>query len=252
MPQTKIQQAFSKSAYGYDAQTALHRGIADKLLAQAADRRPAAILDAGCGTGYLTVKAKAMFPGAHVIGLDFAPGMLRIARKRHEGIIWRLGDIHHLPFDADSMDLLISNLTYQWARDLPKAFMEARRVLRMEKPFLAALFGFHTCDELFQCLEAAKTDAQFHRLSNEGDIREYLRRAQFTHTRVRHEHIELSFKDMYGLLYWLKSIGANNLLQEGFLGPRCLARATAIYQEHFGGECGIRATFEVIWIHARK
>ena len=89
----KIQRGFSESAKTYDLFSGLHREIADKLFAQAArEHTPSALLDVGCGTGYLTVRLKDRFPQSKIIGLDFAQGMLEVARSKQEDIIWILAD----------------------------------------------------------------------------------------------------------------------------------------------------------------
>ena len=82
--------------------------------------------------------------------------MLDVAASKHEDIGWVLADGNHLPFADDSFDILISNLAYQWARDLTQAFTEARRVLVPDGIFACTLFGYHTCQELFQSLDEAK------------------------------------------------------------------------------------------------
>ena len=154
----KIQRGFSESARQYDLYSGLHREIADKLLAQVIkEPKPSALLDVGCGTGYLTVKLKDHFPQSKIIGLDFAQGMLEVARSKHEDIAWVLADGNDLPFSDGSFDILISNLAYQWAGDLSRAFTEARRVLSPDGVLACTLFGYNTCQELFQSLDEAKT-----------------------------------------------------------------------------------------------
>ena len=77
----KIQHRFSQSAHRYDRFSSMHRGIADQLLACVIKGpTPSALLDVGCGTGYLTVKFKEHYPQSKIIGLDFAQGMLDVAR----------------------------------------------------------------------------------------------------------------------------------------------------------------------------
>src|SRR5215467_5256716 len=50
----------------------------------AGDVRGLAVLDAGCGTGYLARKLRDR--GAHVTGVDIAERMIEIARADHAGI----------------------------------------------------------------------------------------------------------------------------------------------------------------------
>ena len=250
----KIRQGFSASAEQYDLFSSLHREIADKLLAQVIkEPKPSALLDVGCGTGCLTAKLKNHFSQSQIIGLDFSQGMLKMACRKHEDIAWVLADGNNLPFCDGSFDILISNLVYQWAGGLTKAFTEARRVLSPHGVLACALFGYNTCQELFQSLDESKTGAvQFTRLPDKAEVCEALVISGFNNPLVDCEQIKIQFKDMRDLIAWLKSIGANNLPREGYVGKEAMARAGAIYRERFAYHNGVQATFEVIRVYARK
>jgi len=251
----KIQDKFSQSAHRYDRFSGMHRGIADQLLACVIKEPiPLALLDVGCGTGYLTVKLKEQYPKAKIVGIDFAQGMLDVARAKHEGIAWVLGDGNSLPFTDGSFDIVTSNLAYQWAGDLSRTFSEARRVLVHDGVLICTLFGYNTCQELFQSLdEAKKSRLQFQRLPNGPQVREALSVGGFKNSETVCEQVKVEFKDMRELIVWLKMIGANNLSRGGaYLGPETIAKAAAIYQEKFSCRQGIRATFEVIRVYAKK
>jgi malonyl-CoA O-methyltransferase len=250
----KIRRGFSESAKTYDLFSSLHRGIADTLFAQVVkEPEPSAILDMGCGTGYLTVRLKEHFPQSKIIGLDFSGEMLEVAAHKHDGIAWVLADGHNLPFSDGRFDILISNLAYQWAGDLSRAFSEARRVLAPNGILACTLFGYNTCRELFQSLDEAKTKAlRFTRLPDGPQVREALANSGFKNPKVDSERIKIEFNDMHELITWLKSIGANHLLREGFLGPEAISRAASIYRKKFSYFKGVRATFEVIRVYVKR
>ncbi len=254
MNSTKIQQGFSGSAKTYDLFSSLHREIADRLFAQVIKGpAPSALLDVGCGTGYLTGRLKEHFPQSKIIGLDFSSGMIEAAARKHEGIAWVLADGNNLPFSDGRFDILTSNLAYQWAGDLSRAFSEARRVLAPSGVLACTLFGYNTCRELFQSLDEARTKAlQFTRLPDLPQVREALAASGFKNPKVDCEHIKIEFNGMHELIAWLKSIGANNLLREGFLGPEAISRAASIYREKFSYLQGIGATFEVIRVYGKR
>jgi len=250
----KIRQGFSQSAGQYDLFCGLHREIADKLLAQVIKGSPpSALLDVGCGTGYLTGKLKEHWPKCKVIGLDFAQGMLEVARLKHEDIHWVLADGNQLPFSGGCFDLATSNLAYQWAEDLAHTFFEVRRVLRPNGMLACTLFGYHTCRELFQSLDEARGEAfQFVRLPDQLKVREALISSGFENPIVDGRQIKMEFKDMYALITWFKAIGAPHLPREGYLGADVISRAALIYREKFSYLQGIGATFEVIGVYAKK
>jgi malonyl-CoA O-methyltransferase len=258
MPQTinnKIQRGFSESAKTYDLFSSLHKGIADKLFARVAkERAPSALLDVGCGTGYLTARIKDHFSQSKIIGLDFAQGMLEVARSKKEDIIWILADGNNLPFSSGCFDIVISNLAYQWAEDLSRAFSEVRRVLSPSGTLACTLFGYNTCQELFQCLdEAGGRRLQFVRLPDQLKIREALIVSGFRNPIVECEQIKIEFKDMYELMAWFKVIGAPHLPREGYLGPEAVSRAASIYLGKFAYLQGsVGATFEVIRVYAKR
>jgi malonyl-CoA O-methyltransferase len=257
MPQTlsKIQRSFSAAAEKYDTSCGLHREIAGRLAAVLTRpaAMPAAVLDAGCGTGYLTALMADRFPGARVIGLDFARGMLEAARLKRPDLTWLLGDIHKLPFSDGRFGLLVSNLSYQWSGDISRAFAESRRVLAPGGVLAGTLFGYHTCHELFESLhEAASGTLQFHRLPDETMVRDALISAGFKNPEIKCEPAQVPFKDMYELMFWLKAIGANNLPRDGHVGKQAMARAADIYVRRFASGQGVQSTFEVIWVYAQR
>ena len=250
----RIKQGFGGSAKDYDRFSGLHREIADKFFAQVVrEQAPAALLDVGCGTGYLTAKLKCHFSQSKIIGLDFSREMLEVASHKHQGVGWVLADAHDLPFSDGCFDILTSNLSYQWAGDLSRAFREARRVLSPSGILACTLFGFRTCQELFQSLGEAKTTAlQFIRLPDESQVREALTISGFENPGIECELIKKEFNGMRELMAWLKSIGANNLSREGYLGPEAMSRASDIYRRKFAYSKGVAATFEVIKVYAKK
>ncbi len=250
----KIRRRFSESAKRYDLFSGLHRDIADKLLAQVIKApRPSALLDVGCGTGYLTALLKDHFPQCKIIGLDFSQEMLKVARSKYADIAWVLADGNNLPFSDGRFDILISNLAYQWMGNLARAFTEARRVLAPDGILACTLFGFNTCQELFQSLDEARAGTlQFIRLPDQSQVREALAISGFKNSQVDSQHIRIEFKDMHELIGWLKLIGANNLSRKGYLGPEAISKAAAIYRDKFFYLRGVGATFEVIRVYAKK
>ena len=62
-------------------------------------------LDVACGSGKLTAElAKIAGKPGHVVGLDFSPRMLDIARAAHPSLEFVEGDALDLPFDDRSFD----------------------------------------------------------------------------------------------------------------------------------------------------
>jgi ubiquinone/menaquinone biosynthesis C-methylase UbiE len=86
------------------------------------------LLDAGCGSGlfsHMAIKA-----GAEVIGIDAAPGLLEVARKRNPQNNFMEEDLEAMPFADDSFDVVVGFNSFQYAGSFDKALAEAARVLK--------------------------------------------------------------------------------------------------------------------------
>ena len=66
-----------------------------------------ALLDVGCGPGY--VSAAAAERGAEPVGLDFSNEMIGIAKKAFPQIEFREGDAQNLPFADGTFDRVVAN-----------------------------------------------------------------------------------------------------------------------------------------------
>ena len=91
-------------------------------------------LGSGRGTDVLRL-ADAVGPAGHAYGVDVSDGMVEKARQTAE----RLGvgnasfvkaDLQHLPFAAESVDLVLSNCTINHAADKAAVWREVFRVLK--------------------------------------------------------------------------------------------------------------------------
>ena len=88
----------------------LRRMTVDQALIHSGDR----VLDVGCGTGEVTLLAKIRANEGNVYGIDPAPEMIAVARKKaaRKGldIDFRVGVIETLPFPDASLDVVTSSL----------------------------------------------------------------------------------------------------------------------------------------------
>jgi ubiquinone/menaquinone biosynthesis C-methylase UbiE len=104
-----------------------------ELIVQRAGVEPGMeVLDVACGTGNATLPAARA--GARVTGLDFAPGLLEIARERAADAMVEIdfveGDAQQMPFDDSSFDRVVSTFGHMFAPDHRRMADELRRVLR--------------------------------------------------------------------------------------------------------------------------
>jgi demethylmenaquinone methyltransferase/2-methoxy-6-polyprenyl-1,4-benzoquinol methylase len=109
------------------------------------------VLDLCTGTADLAIAACASEPGASaVVGVDFAPGMLAVARRklRDRGLLGRVrlvrGDVTHLPASAGSVDAVTVAFGVRNVEDTAGAFLEMHRVLRPAGRFAILEFATPT------------------------------------------------------------------------------------------------------------
>lgn len=94
------------------------------------------VLDIACGTGIPSLLvAPIILPGGTVTGVDLAPGMVELSKKKAEqrGIKnaeFREADGESLPFPDDSFDVVLCNHGLEHMTDKQKAISEMRRVLK--------------------------------------------------------------------------------------------------------------------------
>ncbi len=117
------------------------RPIAADLIKAAGIKKGDRVLDVATGTGAAAFLAKEKAgPQGRVAGVDLNPGMLQTARalaqqqnsgsEQDEGSIeWYHSSADDLPFDDESFDVVICNLSLQFFPDKPAALREMRRVL---------------------------------------------------------------------------------------------------------------------------
>lgn len=120
----------------------LRKSTVEQALIQPGD----SVLDVGCGTGEVTLPAKSRAMHGHVYGIDPAPEMIAVARKKaaRKGIDvdFRVGVIEALPFPDSSIDVVTSSLMmHHLPEDLKaRGLAEIYRVLKPGGRLLIADF----------------------------------------------------------------------------------------------------------------
>ena len=132
----RIRQMFDQVAAGYDARNRLFSADRDRAWRQRAARRTGlrpgqTALDLCTGTGKLAHELLPFVgPSGRVIGVDFSPAMLELARTREPQVEFRLGDVTRLSEADASIDALTIGFGLRNLVDRDAALREMFRVLR--------------------------------------------------------------------------------------------------------------------------
>jgi arsenite methyltransferase len=129
-----------KSVEGYLADADL--GLGCGLPTEHAGIEPGdTVLDLGAGAGIDAFVARRLVGEmGRIYGVDMTPDMVARARANAEklgyrNVEFRLGEIEHLPFERESIDVVISNCVLNLVPDKTRAFSEMFRVLRANAHF---------------------------------------------------------------------------------------------------------------------
>ena len=163
-----------------------------------------------------------------------------------------------LPFQPESLDLVVSALAFQFVNDLPGMLAQIRRALKPDGLLLAAMIGGETLTELRQSFAAAEAECEggvSPRVAPFADLRDVgalLQRAGFALPVTDVDRVVVRYTNAFALMQDLRRMGATNILVERRRTPTrraTMLRMAQIYGERFADPDGrIRATFDVIWL----
>ena len=262
----EVRRSFERAAQGYDAAAILQHEVCKRMLERLdyVKLAPAAILDAGTGTGNAIPGLMARHRGTPLFALDLAVAMLERARARVRW--WQTvpglrpplhsiaGDIERLPLADESIGLVWSNLALQWVNDLPAALAEMRRVLQPGGLIMFSTFGPDTLKELRSAYGSVDARTHVNRFHDMHDIGDMLVHAGYADPVMDMEPFTLTYAEVRDLMRDLKAIGAHNSTRgrPGSLTAKSTLKAVADNYERFRTAGRLPASFEVVYGHAWK
>lgn len=164
-------------------------------------------------------------------------------------------DSETLDLQQASHDLVIHAHALHWANDPVGQLVQCRRALRPDGFLLASFFGGQTLYELRACLAQAETEITgglSPRVLPMAEIRDaggLLQRAGLSLPVADTYPLTVSYASPFHLMRELRTMGEANALDARLRHPTrrsVLLRAAEIYEDSFGADGRIPATFEII------
>ncbi|MCD2175731.1 methyltransferase domain-containing protein [Rhizobium sp. C4] len=166
--------------------------------------------------------------------------------------------LEQLSLAPESVNLVVSPLSAHLTNDTPGLFIQARRALKPDGLFLAAIPGAGTLAELREALLSAEeelTGGVSPRVIPFADVRDIgalLQRAGFALPVADVETYTVRYDSIFPLMRDLRHMGMANPLAGRSRTPpgrKLFVRAGEIYAERFSDPDGrIRATFSIIYL----
>jgi len=132
----RVREMFDRISPSYDRMNLLMSMGCDgrwrRLGVRASGAQPGdAALDVCCGTGDFAVELRrAVGPSGRVVGLDFSPQMLEMARRKSSAVEWLQGDALALPFADGEFAAACVGFGVRNLSDHGRGFAEMARVVR--------------------------------------------------------------------------------------------------------------------------
>ncbi len=260
LDKTKIKAAFSRHAVSYDQAAGLQIAVGLELISQIKlNQPPINILDIGMGTGFLARELCRRNRHFKLFGCDIAHGMNRYnlqSIKTPLPIYPVTADAERLCFRAQQMDMIISNLSYQWLNEIGQGLSEARRALKPGGRLILTSMGEQTLHELRDCFTQAYREqkgqepAYTHRFINKAKLLELMEGVGFKQVRVESRIYLRLYQGLGELLDALKQLGALNASVDrprGLSGKAIIKRTQQLYRQKYSQAGQLKAGYEVLF-----
>lgn len=196
-----------------DPQFAWGMRVLERVSAIGAER----VLDAGCGSGRITMELTRKVPHGYVVGCDLSLNMAHAAANtlgtRGEAVVCT--DLAQLPFHH-AFDLIFSTATFHWIRDHDRLFGELRQALRRNGRLEAQCGGGPNLAVVHARAEALATEPGFRSyfeaweepwfFASPEDTAARLLRAGFTMAKCTLEHTPTEFPDRQHYRAFLEAV----------------------------------------------
>ncbi len=250
----KIRQSFAMAADSYDQMARLQKQVALKLVDWCGSPEPGqAVLDVGCGTGFLTEYLAANLQDGQVVALDMALPMLQktCSRPLLRHCYRVCADAENLPFTGPVFDAIYSSLALQWCQSLTATLQGFKQALKPDGKLFFSTFGPQSLQELKTAWRAVDDKPHVNEFVTLAGLRQALSSAGFKQIEIRRQLYEMAYPDVWALMRELKAIGAHHVDREPgqlLVTRKQMERMIATYPKQKTG--GIIASNEIVFVKA--
>ncbi|WP_339998263.1 malonyl-ACP O-methyltransferase BioC [Priestia aryabhattai] len=265
-----LKKRFNNHAKTYDAYADVQKSMANQLIDQLSTNffnQEIAILEIGCGTGYLTQLLCEKFPKAAITAVDLSSGMMELAKKKvtEDRVSFICGDIEEISIEGH-YDLIISNATFQWFNSLHTTIKKLYKQLKPTGSLLFSTFGNRTFQELHSCYSHAKQRLGLFSNSSPGQLffslEELSQICEQALVPLREDPFKLSKMEKLEIQYFptvqefftsIKKIGASNSNEESYCQrPSFFRELINLYENNHRDENGIKVTYHCLMFNITK
>ena len=245
-----VARRFSDAATTYDAWSHPLALVANGL-AEFLPKEASQVLDVGCGTGLMVSLVRKKYPEARIVGMDPAPGMVELCRKKWRGdprasFVLSQAEAFSSP---PIFDLAVSSSCAHWFSDKAAAVQSIARSMVSGGTVAAAIPVEGNFSEFYDSYTAAMGQPLSWCSSLYVDWRPIFEGAGFSMDQWHVKKLPLLIPEPSYILDFLKGIGTIPIDLSGKT-PASICRAnrlTEYYQAHFAQEGGVRMTWCVLY-----
>ena len=241
----RIKQCFSKAAACYGDAASVQKKVAFQCAKYCPEGQFKKVLDVGSGVGFLFSELKDRIVFDSYVSLDLVHPML-LEQKKLSVPLLIAADGENIPLQEEQFDLLVSSSAMQWYSNPEESIPESFKMLKRKGRFAVAIFVKGTLCELadislktgFGSVKELK-DAEFYMgiISGISNIR-------VSFDRARHE---VYFPSVIEFLRNHKRTGAVASSGSISWGKSKYLNFIKEYEKKYGGEQGVRASYEVLF-----
>lgn len=263
----RIAKAFSKAALSYDAVANLQREVAGKLagmeMSLGANVAEKTLLDLGAGTGFVSDFLLEKKPGYTFVLADLSLAMCKYAQEKlrrkytanAERVALINADMDALPLVAESVDCVISSMSFQWSANTQALLTQLWSCLKPGGRLLFSTVGEDTLKELSLAWQEVDDYVHVNTFLSSSALLALAGQQQFKCEQMQSELHEQEFDSVIELMKNLKTIGAHTVNTGHNHGLTSRARLQALetaYEKFRTKENKLPATWEIHYFVFRK